>query len=187
MTLAKNTFVSFEEYLKIKEKTTNIVEYIDGVVYMAPSPSTKHQRVSSRLQLKMGMYLLGKSCEVFSAPYDIELKRDCIEGTKIVIPDLSVICDKRGFTDSKYVGVPSLIVEILSTSNQSHDLVTKLNLYMKYGVKEYWIVNPMLESINVYTLNNEGLYEQFDSKSERGVIKSKILEKFMVDLEELFL
>lgn len=186
MALANNISVSFEEYLKMREESDKLLEYIDGIVYMAPSPSTKHQRISSRLQIKMGIYLQGKSCEVFDAPYDIELKKDGIEGTKIVIPDLSVICDKSGFTEARYVGVPSLIVEILSPSNQSHDLITKLNLYMKYGVKEYWIVNPMLESITVYILNNEGMYEQLDMKTSVGSVKSKVLESFTVDLEEIF-
>ncbi|WP_373558584.1 Uma2 family endonuclease [Bacillus sp. FJAT-45350] len=66
-----------------------------------------------------------------------------MDGTKIVIPDLSGICDKSGLNENRYVGVPTVIFEIISPSNQSHDLVFKLNLYMEYGVKEYWIVNPL--------------------------------------------
>lgn len=186
MAVAKNSYISVEDYLKMRETREELLEYIDGIVYMSTSPSTKHQRISSRLQIKLGIYLEEKECEVFDAPYDIELKNDTIDGTKIVIPDLSVICDKSGFTETKYVGVPSLIVEILSPSNQSHDLITKLNIYMKYGVKEYWIVNPMLESVTVYTLNNEFMYEQYDVKASKGIIKSKFLDGFNVDLEYIF-
>jgi Uma2 family endonuclease len=109
-----------------------------------------------------------------------------MEGTKIVIPDLSVICDKRGFTESRYIGVPNLIIEILSPSNQSHDLITKLNLYMNYGVQEYWIVNPMLNSVTVYALNEKEMYEQHDMKTESGTITSKILDGFTTDLREIF-
>ena len=186
MGLAQSNYVSLEDYFAMREETEDLLEYIDGVVYMSPSPSTKHQRVSGRLQLKFGAFLEGSSCEVFNAPYDIELKREDIEGSKIVIPDISIICDKKGFTESKYVGVPSLIVEILIPSNQSHDLITKLNLYMKYGVQEYWIVNPMLEAITVYVLNNEGMYEQFDIKTISGQVSSKLLDGFSVDLEYVF-
>lgn len=186
MALAENMFISLDEYYKMREERDKLMEYIDGVVYMSPSPSTKHQRISSILQIKIGIYLQGKDCEVFSAPYDIELKKQGIDGTKIVIPDLSIICDKSGFTETKYVGIPSLIVEILSPSNQSHDLITKLNLYMNYGVQEYWIINPMLESITIYTLNNEGMYEQLDMKTSIGIVKSKFLENFTVDLKGLF-
>ncbi|WP_343272099.1 Uma2 family endonuclease [Lentibacillus songyuanensis] len=153
---------------------------------MSPSPSTKHQRISSDLQLEFGTFLKGKDCEVFPAPYDIELQADNMEGTKIFIPDISIICEKQGFTEARYVGAPSLIVEILSPSNQSHDLKTKLNLYMNYSVKEYWIVNPMLDTTMVYALNDKGMYEQHDMKTEIGEITSRLLEGFRVDLANIF-
>ncbi|CAI3562880.1 Uma2 family endonuclease [Clostridium neonatale] len=184
--LAKNLAVSYDEFLKIKEQSKDILEYIDGVICMSPSPSTKHQRISSKLHAKLFNILEGKSCEVFHAPFDIVLKRDDIEGERLVIPDLCVICDKSGFTENKYIGVPSLIIEILSPSNQSHDLVTKLNLYMKYGVKEYWIVNPILNTVMLYSLNKENVYEQTIVKTEVGVVKSKLIEEFEVDIEKLF-
>ncbi|WP_246945032.1 Uma2 family endonuclease [Bacillus pinisoli] len=180
-------YVSLEEYLKIRESNEELLEYIDGTIFMTPSPSTKHQRISNKIQFEFSKFLQGKSCEVFAAPYDIELKNEKMAGTKIVIPDISIICDKSGFTEANYIGVPNLIVEILSPSNQSHDLITKLNLYMNYGVREYWIINPMLHSITVYTLNNEGMYEQFDMKTERGNITSKFLEGLKVDVEAMFM
>ncbi|CAI3570648.1 Uma2 family endonuclease [Clostridium neonatale] len=170
MAVVKNIFISLEQYENMRKENKNIIEYIDGIVYMSPSPSTKHQRISSRLQIKIGIYLDGKECEVFDAPYDIQLKKDNIEGNKIVIPDLSVICDKSGFEENKYVGVPKLIVEILSPSNQSHDLITKFNLYMKYGVEEYWIVNPMLNSIIVYTLNMEQFTMQLHIRMVNSIL-----------------
>jgi Uma2 family endonuclease len=178
--------MSVQEYFIIREKSEDLLEYIDGMVYMSPSPSTAHQRISRKLLIQLDHYLTGKTCEVFHAPFDIELKADNSEEAKVVIPDLSVICDKSGFTESRYIGVPTLIVEILSPSNQSHDLITKLNLYMKAGVKEYWIVNPMLHSVTVYSLNEEGLYEQHDIKTEGGMIKSKILDGFSVDVNGIF-
>lgn len=188
MALAESNKVSYDEYLKLKENSNDRLEFIDGLVCMSPSPSpsTKHQRISSKLHAKLFNYLDGKECEVFHAPFDVLLKKDSIEGQRLVIPDLLVICDKGGFTDNKYEGVPSLIIEILSPSNQSHDLVTKLNLYMKYGVKEYWIVNPMLNTIMLYYLNEDGLYEQVIVKTEIGIVKSKLMDNFEIDIEKLF-
>lgn len=186
MGLYSKESMTIDEYFKIREESELFLEYIDGLVYMSPSPSTKHQRLSRRLLFKLGNFLEGESCEVFHAPFDIELKSERMEGTKIVIPDLSVICEKSGFTEARYIGVPNLIVEILSPSNQSHDLVTKLNLYMTYGVTEYWIVNPMLNAVTVYALNDKNMYEQHDMKTETGVVTSKFLEGFSVDLDELF-
>lgn len=186
MHLYRSGTYSIEEYWQIRENSDALLEYIDGVIYMSPSPSTKHQRVSRKLERAFEDFLEGKPCELFHAPYDIELKSSNIEGTKVVIPDISIICDKTGFTDARYVGVPELLVEILSPSNQSHDLITKLNLYMNYGVKEYWIVNPMLDTITVYTLNEEGMYEQHDNKAETGLITSNFFSGFQVNLMEIF-
>ncbi|TYS58600.1 Uma2 family endonuclease [Sutcliffiella horikoshii] len=188
MSLSKESFTSLEKYYEIRESSDHLYEYIDGSIFMSPSPSTKHQRISGRLLVKISNYLTQKNdnCEVLAAPYDIELSKEGMEGTKIVIPDLAVMCDKSGFTDTKYVGVPDMIVEILSPSNQSHDLITKLNLYMKYGVKEYWIVNPMLNSITIYSLNKEGVYEQHAIKTDLGTITSKLLNGFHLELEHIF-
>lgn len=184
--LYQNSPMSIHDYFVLREKSEELLEYIDGMVYMAPSPSTVHQRISRKLLIRFDQFLSGKPCEVFHAPFDIELKIENTEEPKIVIPDLSVICDKSGLTESGYVGAPALIVEILSPSNQSHDLITKLNVYMNAGVKEYWIVNPMLHSVTVYSLNQEKLCEQHDIKTAGGTITSKVLPGFSVDLPEIF-
>lgn len=138
-----------------------------------------------RLGSALFAFFQGKPCEVFSAPFDVELRRDEISENKVVIPDLSVICDENGLTEQTYVGVPTVIIEILSPSNQSHDLVTKLNLYMQYGVKEYWIVNPISDGILIYELNVNGEYE-LDILLATGTANSTVLDGFSVSLTDLF-
>lgn len=184
--MPEEVFTTLENFYKMRESTENLLEYIDGNVYMTPSPSTIHQRISGRMFVKLYQFLDGKNCEVFHAPFDIELQSEELDGKAIVIPDLSVICKKSGLLENKYVGVPELIMEILSPSNQSHDLVFKLNLYMQYGVKEYWIINPMLHIIQVYVLDEKGQYQQMDALKEKGIIHSKILHGFKVNLEDIF-
>ena len=183
--------LSIEEFFKLRNNSKDRLEYIDGIVYMTPSPSTKHQRISSRLHTKLFNFLEGKECEVFHAPFDIELSKkdqqgNMIKDTKVVIPDLSVICDKTTLGENNYVGSPELIIEILSPSNQAHDLVTKLNLHMQYGVEEYWIVNPLLNLEQIYVLDAEGQYRQLDVLKETGLAFSAVLKGFNIELEELF-
>lgn len=187
MSLPLEKLISIDDFEKMRENGDNVFEYIDGVVYMSPSPSTKHQQISMILGSEIYNYLKGKQCQVFSAPFDIRLYKEGLQGEKIVIPDISVICDKAGLGENYYKGVPDLIVEILSPSNQSHDLVFKLNLYMQYGVKEYWIVNPMLKTIQVYELDDYGNYAQQAVKSESGDIHSKVLKDFKISLEDVFI
>lgn len=88
--------------------------------------------------------------------------------------------------DKNYIGVPTLIIEILSPSNQAHDLITKMNLYQNYGVQEYWIVNPKLFSAQIYTLNKEGSYEQSGVYKNKEIAISSIFPDLKVNLEEIF-
>lgn len=176
---------TYEEYLKIKSNTDTICEYVNGIVCMSPSQSTKHQRISGNLYFELRNYFKGKTCEVFSAPYDIQL----INGNEknLVIPDISVICNKSGFTNNKYIGVPNLIIEILSPSNQSHDLITKLGLYEKYGVKEYWIVSPKNKSIIIYSLDENGHYDIFENKTIASEsISSSVFADLKINMKDIF-
>ncbi|MGE8203362.1 Uma2 family endonuclease [Heyndrickxia sp. NPDC080065] len=104
---------------------------------------------------------------------------------KVVIPDLSVICDKSGFTDQQYCGVPELIIEIVSPSNQAHDLIFKTNLYQKYKVKKYWIINPILNVVMVYSLGQDDQYELV-ANEKFGSINSKVIPGFFLDVDRIF-
>lgn len=90
----RNDSISIDEYFQIRENSEALLEYIDGTVYMLPSPSTKHQRISSKLQIKFGNFLEGKSCELFPAPYDIELKKENMEGSKLSFRILALYVTK---------------------------------------------------------------------------------------------
>lgn len=117
------------------------------------SPSTAHQIVVFNLGIKLKEYFKKKNCTVMISPYDVFLCKDDIDETQVVIPDISVMCNKDGFDDKRYKGVPTIIVEVLS-SNVPDDTIKKFNLYLKYGVKEYWIINPKDCSFQVHTYDS---------------------------------
>ena len=87
-------------------------------------------------------------------------------------------------------GAPELVVEILSPSTQYKDVFEKKNLYERFRVKEYWMVNPYMKSIEVLSLNKNGVYTLFSEgyMDEGGnrVIRSKVLKDFSIDLCEVF-
>ena len=184
MKLPNKPFVPFDEYLEMRNESDQLLEYIDGIVYMSPSPSVNHQRISMRLSGWLWNLLDGKECEVLAAPFDVVLS-DEENNQKVVIPDLSVICDPSGFDEQRYVGVPTLIIEIVSPSNQAHDLVFKLNLYQKYKVKEYWIINPLVNRVIVYSLNKDDQYELIAAE-QTGIIQSIAIPEFTLDVEKVF-
>ncbi len=142
-----------------------MVELIKGKIFkMSPAPGTQHQKVSSRLHVKIGHFLLGKPCQIFSAPFDVRipLPAEQTEGVvleTVVQPDICVICDPSKLDDRGCLGAPDWIIEILSKSTAKKDLTDKFELYQQAGVKEYWIVHPAEGSVLPYRLDEKGQYQ----------------------------
>lgn len=145
-------YVTYEEFLKLDDG--NRYEYIDGQVYMLAAPRGDHQYVSFALSMEFAKYFDDKSCQPFSAPFDVTFKID--ENTHVVQPDISIICDLDKFDkDYKYLGVPSLVVEILSPSTAKKDLYDKAKLYDQAGVKEYWIIDIKKKKAVIYNYEED--------------------------------
>ena len=162
-------------------------ELIDGVPYaMAPAPSLGHQSILVELARQLGTFLQGKRCKLFIAPCDVRLNADAEDDT-VVQPDLLVVCDKSKLEDGKsVVGVPDLIIEILSPSNTKHDKLTKLNLYKRFGVPEYWIVDPDTATVTVNTLWQETGYSSQVYDKRSTAVPVEVLDGCTIDLANVF-
>lgn len=149
-----------------------LAEVIDNRLYMSPSPIGKHQRVMRNIFRALDQFTANrKSGEVFFAPFDVFLD----EGENAVQPDIIFISNENiGILNDEDVihGVPDLLVEILSPGNPKYDKQIKKDLYERFGVKEYWIVDPStLETIG-YT-HSGGKFQKIDSTP--GKINSILL------------
>jgi len=165
---------SYEEFLELTQNTEERYEYIDGEIYLLASPKTKHQVALTELLVLFYNWFQGGKCTPMVAPYDITLKRKQ-ENINVVQPDIMVICDleEKLNEDDYYMGVPSLVVEILSAGTRSKDLIKKLDLYMSCGVREYWIVNPLSREVTVY------LFEDQDISDSTTYRKSETVQSFI--------
>ena len=127
-----------------------LCEVIDNALYISPSPTTKHQRISMKLSGMLDPFLntalLG---EVFAAPCDVYLDN----GKNIVQPDLLFVKAERSrIVETKGIlGSPDFVIEILST-NLKLDKETKLNLYQRNGIPEYFIIEPETKEVWYYIL-----------------------------------
>lgn len=184
--LSNPTKMSFDEFTELDKKNEELMEFIDGEVYLQASPSVVHQRISRRLTTIFDLYFTNKSCEPFIAPFDILLPVKTSDSNK-VIPDLSVICDKDGLTEKNFIGIPTLIVEILSPSTAWIDISKKFSLYQINGVKEYWIISPKNKDIQVFTLNSDGYYGEPSTFYGDNIVKSPNFEGLYVNLKGLFI
>ena len=153
---------------------------------MSPAPARIHQKLISKLSQVLQNYIDSNNgeCEVYVAPFDVILKNDneeTINSKSIVQPDISVICDKNKLTDSGCTGSPDMIIEIVSPSNSSHDYITKLNLYQKYKVKEYWIIDPRVKKTYVYKLGENEFYDMVNSYTFQDKVKVNIYDDLEID------
>ncbi|MBS6602035.1 MAG: Uma2 family endonuclease [Clostridium sp.] len=181
-----NKIYTFKDYLTFPDDKR--LEIIEGQIFNMGSPSTIHQELSIWLSSTIYNYIkVNKgACKVFTAPYDVILKddeEDIEDSHNVVIPDISVICDKNKITDKCCIGSPDMIIEIVSPSNASNDCVRKLNLYEKYKIKEYWIVNPMDKNILVYTLYDNG-YNVPKIYTFQDKVKVNIYDNLVIDFKE---
>jgi len=140
----ENDFVYHDEYPE---------ELIDGrVVVMSPGPAHNHVQIAGNLSFIFKNYLHGKECRVYPDGFDVHLsKKDIFK------PDMMIVCDHSKIKSDGVYGAPDLVVEVLSRSTAHRDKGYKKDTYAKSGVREYWLVDPGNESIEVY-LNADGVF-----------------------------
>lgn len=179
--------VSYEEFMEIYEKSTLRMEYINGEIYLLASPTIGHQEILGRLYLNFNEYFQDKKCRVFLAPFDVHFHKKDFKEPDVMQPDLLVACDLEGNVTEKgrYMGTPTLVVEILSESTRNKDLIDKLNTYMLSGVKEYWIVDLKQESITVYSFADCGI-DRYKFYEQNDVTRSIAFDGLSVDGESIF-
>ena len=159
-----------EVYKNLPEGT--LAELINNVLYMSPSLATDHQETLKKIfrALDSQIEKEGRGIVLF-APYDVYFD----ETGNAVQPDIIVIMkDNPGSVEARghFHGSPDLIIEILSPGNKDHDLITKKDLYEKFGVGEYWIVDSETRLSVGYKLEN-GRYRKIDDRI--GEIKSPLV------------
>ena len=158
-------------------------ELIDGEVFVTPSPSEKHQRVLVKLLVSIYNHVDARNLgRVYIAPFEV------VFGEKTALqPDfLFVSTGRLGIVGPEYVlGAPDLVVEVLSPYRQSYDRVTKLEQYALHGVTEYWVVDPIAESVEINTLAGSR-YELKDAFAGEEILQSTLLPGWEIPAGNLF-
>lgn len=172
---------TFEDYLNISDDKR--YELIEGELLMTPSPVPGHQRISGKLEFKLRKFITENNLgEVFDAPCDVYLDNE-----NVVQPDILFISKERlNIIGEKNIqGPPDIAVEIISESSAYRDLVQKKRLYARFGVKEYWIVIPEEESIEIYILM-DNTYHLNKTYSKDDILESPYLKDLKIGLKEIF-
>ena len=156
-------------------------ELIDGHMYMMSPPSRIHQKLVNRLSQTITNYIDSRhgNCEVYPAPFAVFLNED---DRNYVEPDISIVCDSDKLDDRGCNGAPDWVIEITSPSDPQRDYGIKLFKYRAAGVREYWIVNPITKTVQIYSFDNEEDSSQFSFDDE---IPVHIFDGLTIKLSDL--
>ncbi|MBI2339765.1 MAG: Uma2 family endonuclease [Deltaproteobacteria bacterium] len=156
-------------------------EIIGGEAYnMSPAPTFAHQQVVARLTHFLMTRLEGKQCIPVMAPIDVVLSEE-----DVVQPDVIVVCDKQKIQKTHIAGAPDLVIEVLSPSTSLKDRREKKDLYEKFGVKEYLLVDPDEKYVERYFLQ-KGKYGSSEVFGPKDKLASRSLKGVRLPLKEIF-
>ncbi|MCL2320542.1 MAG: Uma2 family endonuclease [Oscillospiraceae bacterium] len=136
--------------------TKEIKEIIDGKIYYMSGGTSLHSMIIARLRDEFIEYFIkanNRKCRVHTEGLNIFLNPK--DKKNYVQPDISIICDESKFFKNGYKGVPELIIEVASRKTRKRDRGDKFKTYEKSNVKEYWLIEPRLKTVEQYVLEND--------------------------------
>ncbi|MCB9891955.1 MAG: Uma2 family endonuclease [Planctomycetes bacterium] len=179
--MASTTQLTYDDYLRLPDDGRRY-EILDGELFVSPAPMTRHQRWILRLSARLLEVLESNGVGiVLVAPTDVEMGPH-----DIVQPDLAVVrAERRSILhDTRIIGAPDLVVEVLSKSTARIDLGKKSARYAHAGVVEYWIVDPETRRVERRTDPRGDRYESIETFSER--VTSQVFPELRFDIDELW-
>lgn len=174
--------LTYEDYCATPEDER--CELLDGELVMVAAPNLKHQSVQGNLHFHLRLFITRyKLGELFLAPCDVVLS-----DTDVVQPDLLFVSRERQHLLSggeNVQGAPDLVIEILSPATAERDRGYKRELYGKHGVREYWLVDPMAETVTVHRQRN-GVLTLAHTFNREQTLRSALLPGLDLHLEDIF-
>jgi Uma2 family endonuclease len=178
--------LTYQEYraLEFDEDDNFQYELLNGMLMRKSSPTIQHQRIVGNIYFQFRLFAQQKKIgEAFIAPLDVVLNE-----TNAPQPDVIFVGKENtailNEEEQVIIGIPDILVEVISPGSVKNDRFDKKEIYEKTGVPEYWVIDPSNRSIEVLQLV-EGRYELFDFAEGEGKIKSSVLKELELDLQNL--
>ena len=150
-------------------------ELVWGMVREPPSPFRAHQGVVTRATVLLAEHVLSHRLgRVYVSPLDVVFDR---QKALVLQPDVMFVSRERSAILNNFVeGPPDLVVEVISEGSRQYDRVSKLEWYRHYHVREYWVIDPEAQEIEVIRLDTEPLQRQTYRSDD--AVRSAVLPDF---------
>jgi len=183
--LALDKYYTYADYKEWELAEGERFELIYGEAYAMSAPNTYHQLILAELFKQIAVYLTGKPCKVFPAPFDVRLFYEEDESDDTVVqPDITIICDRKKIGPEGGRGAPDFIAEILSPSNTAIEMERKFHLYREAGVREYWVLDTEHKSLHVYNFKDNAIFPRTYRSTDFARVG--IFEDLEISLEPVF-
>jgi len=184
--MLERTRLSAQEYMQNYAETTQPMELLDGEISILPTPKDIHQAVSIMLSALLYNYIATHQWgQIRTAPNDV-----IFDEATVLQPDIFCVAVENAHCkveeDGYWHGVPDLCIEILSPSTAKRDRSTKYEAYARFGVREYWLVEPEAQFIEVYTLQ-EGDYQRVGVFGTDETFTSAVVAGLTVHVAAVFI
>ena len=174
--------MTYDEYCLLPEDR-NQYELFDGELVMTPSPTRNHQKIAGRLYARLLDHVEKNGLgEAYIAPLDA-----IFDPYTVLQPDILFVSKERQAEVEKerIEGTPDLVVEVLSPSTFHKDLRRKMTVYSRFGVQEYWVVDPEMKTIELYCQGEKGL-DLARRFSAEETFESRLLSGFRIGVGNIF-
>lgn len=178
-----NIKFTYADYRSIPESETRRYELLEGALVMVPSPGERHQSISGNLEfILQGFVRVSGLGRVYHAPFDVVLSNE-----EVVQPDILFVSKERShiITPENIQGAPDLVIEIISPATAERDRSYKRTIYARHGIREYWLVDPENEAVEVLGLGEKG-FNPVGTYKGKETLKSPLLPELAIDLSEVF-
>lgn len=170
-----------QQYLRLTEQTSHLIEFTDGCIEVLPMPTSRHQTILLLLYERFKMAVQPGGGKVLVAPLRLRLRPGKFREPDVLL--LRSAADPR-YQDAFWLGA-DLVAEVVSPDRPERDTEEKVHDYAEAGIPEYWIVNPLDETVTVLTLEDQAyaLYGIFH-RGQRAI--SKLLDGFSIEVDDIF-
>jgi len=180
--MAVNPRIKFTVHDYMATSDTERYELIEGELLVPPSPTPEHQQIVGELFAFLREFIQNnKLGRIFTAPLDVFLSEH-----NVLQPDILFISNERmSILTDRVRGAPDLAIEVLSPGSEARDRTLKATVYARYGVREYWLVDPVTRSVEVLVLGPSG-FQRFQLFHGGEELVSPLLPGLRFPLERAF-
>ena len=171
-----------DEFLELPDDGYNY-ELIDGVVVMSPSPNPQHQRITMEIATQIALFLRNHAVGEVLPEIDVHIGQGPTGGDLVYKPELIFVRSERlPAMRDKIIGGPDLVVEVVSRGSRRMDSETKKNDYERFGVREYWLIDPQRKAMTFWRLK-EGRFVEVSAGGD--TFASEAVPGFVLDLSRV--